>query len=160
MTLLSTEDREQIDNSSIHQLYTQLGNKKMQPVRMACQDRIQGRMRFKTTHALHRSIAYLEYAIDRFPEGEARQTAFEVIDVLRYMADNPDMVHAKIDKAYNQEYLPDTKSDGPRREGSKCPYEQEGHGKACWKCYVPKKVYQECKAEFRHEQAKEEAGLK
>ena len=136
--------------------YAQLKNKKVQPIRAACQDRVVGQMEQATAYNCRESWAYLEALHPYLPDGDSKETCDWYVTVLKWLEQNPDVLHDTVDKFYADEYSESRNAGGGETAATLCPYEQSNDKTHCWSCHVPRRVWEELERRYRHEQAKKE----
>lgn len=138
------------DDNELYSLYGNIGNKRVQPIRAICQNRLTGmddfviRVNLKESAEDARIIAR---KIDMLGGSKAAvEKANNIADVLEWWVEEEKEAELRqlVEKVYEREYIEterDTSTSDFRRENS-CPYEDNPDKRSCWGCHVPIKVYE------------------
>lgn len=146
------------EKDELFSLYGDIGNKKVQPLRAFCRDRLRGIDDFFIRHALEKSATESEHIaakIDLYNgnEGAISEAQFNAM-VMEYWADRPADLRQIIKGMYKRNYSDqeDETSTSQYTQEQKCPYEENPDKRSCWGCNVPVKVWDVMERQYRKEE--------
>jgi len=127
------------DDPDLYQLYGNMGNVRVVPIRNICRQRIEGHSPWFTNQTLkdHADDAQELAATIEAKGGAigAMKQCEHIEDVLRYWAEDPQTLHEIIMDKYH-----DLHHDAQAGD-TECPFEERSNKKACWSCHLPREVW-------------------
>lgn len=135
------------NKSELWSLYGNIGNKRVQPIRSICRNRLTGIDPFSVEINLDRAAVESRKIAEhiRMLDGSERAAnkAEKVSKVHDFWQERPLELRRLIKDVYASEYQGGSEnSNTDFEESGECPYEENPESRSCWACHLPVKVYQ------------------